>query len=232
MTGALALFFGLALRALCARRAFTFLPAVYDFFMRWIVGIDEVGRGALAGPVVVVAAAIPTPWRLVSKKARALGALKDSKKLTPLRRDAWFIYFIEHQKIHFAIARVYPRGIERLNISRAANVAAHRAHARLVRAIHPDAQTKIFLDGGLFLGNGQKSNSKNVKTVIKGDEKIRAVAIASIIAKVHRDRYMVRLAKKFPAYGFAIHKGYGTKLHRKALKNFGPSVVHRLTFIS
>jgi ribonuclease HII len=91
------------------------------------------------------------------------------------------------------------------------------------------ANVSIFLDGGLFLGEGVQP--KNAKTVIKGDEKIPAVAIASIIAKVHRDRFMVRLAKKYPAYGFEQHKGYGTKAHYKVLRKCGPLDIHRKMFL-
>ncbi len=195
--------------------------------MKWIVGIDEVGRGALAGPVVVAVAAIPVNVRFAT---RSLGALKDSKKLSPRQRAAWCAHLLEHPNVHCAIARIYPRGIERLNVSKAANLAAARAYARLVKAGHLNDNTSVFLDGGLFLGNGRRD--ARAKTVIKGDEKINAVKVASIIAKVHRDRYMVRLAKKFAMYGFDIHKGYGTKMHRAALQKHGPSAVHRLTFVS
>lgn len=117
-----------------------------------------------------------------------------------------------------------------MNISRAANVAALAAYKKLMRDHGPGiAHTKIFLDGGLFLGNGEQP--KNAKTIIKGDEKIPAVAIASIIAKVTRDRFMVRLAKKYPAYGFEAHKGYGTKAHYKALNEYGSCSAHRRTFL-
>lgn len=199
--------------------------------MRWVVGIDEVGRGALAGPVVVAAAALPCGF---APRNRALGALKDSKKLSARQREAWAEYFT--QSAVFAVARVYPRQIEKLNISKAANLAAGRAFGRLcaVGGGHRSgtngtrANGRIFLDGGLFLGNGRQP--KNAKTVIKGDEKITAVKIASIVAKVHRDRLMRRLAKKYPHYGFEIHKGYGTAAHRRAIKKYGPCPAHRLTF--
>ncbi len=201
--------------------------------MKFIVGIDEVGRGALAGPVVVAAALVPASGKGI--RSRTLGVLKDSKKLTAERREAWVRHFKRGTAVSFALARVYPRGIERINISAAANVAAQRAFDRLLRdkkhARSP--HVKIFLDGGLFLGNdtGAPRDMGNIKTVIKGDEKIRAVAVASIIAKVSRDRFMSRLAKRHPMYGFEVHKGYATKDHRKAIRVHGPSKAHRLTFL-
>ena len=126
-------------------------------------------------------------------------------------------------------ARVYPRGIERMNISAAANLAAQRAFNRLSAVHRLKPKTPVFLDGGLFLGNG--GQRKKAKTIIKGDEKLTAIKIASIVAKVHRDRFMCRLAKRYPSYGFEMHKGYGTKAHLRAIKKHGPSAAHRLTFV-
>jgi ribonuclease HII len=194
--------------------------------MTWIVGIDEVGRGALAGPVVVAAAAIPQGG---PPKSLALGPLKDSKKLSAKQREKWTAYCMAKPNIHFAIARIYPREIEKRNISKAANLAAQRAFKRLSEMKTLARTTRIYLDGGLFLGNGRQP--KTAKTVIKADERFAAVKIASIVAKVHRDRFMIRLAKKHPGYGFEIHKGYGTKAHQEALRKYGPSEAHRLTFL-
>ncbi|HEX4104247.1 MAG TPA: ribonuclease HII [Candidatus Paceibacterota bacterium] len=191
--------------------------------VQWVAGIDEVGRGALAGPVVVAVAMMPAG---TSFRGCGLGKLKDSKKLTAARREAWAHHIGAHPSITIALARVYPRQIERRNVSNAANLAAQRAFTRLTRNAQP---ARIFLDGGLFLGCGDQP--KNAKTIIKGDEKINAIKIASIAAKVHRDAFMRRLAKKHPAYGFDIHKGYGTKAHRMALRASGPCEAHRLTFI-
>jgi len=200
---------------------------------RWIIGVDEVGRGALAGPVVVGVAlmkrnVIPAKAGIQGFK---LGKLHDSKQLSPKQREAWYAYFKENSAVDFAVARVYPHGIEKMNISKAANLAAIRAYKKLSAHSYElaDKEINIFLDGGLFLGNG--AQPKNAKTIIKGDEKIQAVAIASIVAKVTRDRFMVRLAKNYPEYGFEMHKGYGTKKHYKALKKHGPCEVHRKTFL-
>lgn len=215
--------------------------------MRYIVGIDEVGRGCLAGPVVVAALSMPRAVRISN---RALGKLKDSKKLTKQKREEWYAYLKAHPRLRYAVTRVYPRGIERMNISRAANLAALRAFKRLVSGQMSNARCQIYLDGGLYLGNrsekartstrrsanqlrkvSQASSQYFASTVIKGDEKLAVIKAASIIAKVSRDRLMTRLAVKYPRYGFDIHKGYGTKLHRKAIKKYGPSPAHRLTFI-
>jgi ribonuclease HII len=198
--------------------------------MKATIGIDEVGRGCLAGPVVVAAALVRG-----NIGNAGLGTLKDSKKMSARQREAWFAYFRNNSHIAYAVARVYPRRIEALNISGAANLAAYRALRKLIKdqtlSQKKLYQTKIFLDGGLFVKN-RSSQPKNARTVIKGDEKIRAVAVASIIAKVTRDHFMKRLAKRYPAYGFEVHKGYGTKMHQAAIRRYGPTDVHRLTFLA
>ncbi|MBI2033966.1 MAG: ribonuclease HII [Candidatus Liptonbacteria bacterium] len=193
-----------------------------------IVGIDEVGRGSLAGPVVVAAVVAPanSKWLIANGPCE----LRDSKRLTPKKREQWFKYIKGRPEVSFALARVYPRRIEKLNISKAANLAAFRAYDRLIANGNAQrARNRVFLDGGLYLGNGSKRLLG--RTVTNGDEKIKAVMIASIIAKVHRDRLMTRLGKIYPKYGFEIHKGYGTRAHLKSLKKHGLSKVHRLTFL-
>lgn len=201
----------------------------------YIIGLDEVGRGSLAGPVTVCAAVIP---KNLGFRIQDLGKLRDSKQLTAKQREIWFTYFKDHPKISFAVAHVWPATIDRINISRAANRAALRAFLNLGRryTLH-DSRYTIYLDGGLYLGNvkSKRENLKSiakVKTIIKADEKINAVKIASIIAKVQRDRLMTRLAKKYPKYGFEIHKGYGTKRHKEAIRTYGSSEMHRLTFLN
>lgn len=164
--------------------------------------------------------------------------MRDSKQLTKLAREEWFAYFKKEPRISYALARVFPNVIDRMNISKAANLAALRAFRKLAtskrrpsfaKATAGKQATRIFLDGGLYLGDGRARLA--AKTVIKGDEKLTAVKIASIIAKVSRDRYMTRLAKRFPQYGFEVHKGYGTRAHYAALKKIGPSPLHRSTFL-
>lgn len=200
--------------------------------MRYIIGIDEVGRGPLAGPVVVAAVAVPVGYRVANK---ALGRLKDSKQLAPEKRRAWAHEIKKHASVRLAIRRAYPRAIEKLNISRAANLAAKRAFEAVCDdlGLGPN-ECRVFLDGGLFIGSRalQANYAEwNMRTVIKGDEKFAAIKMASIVAKVSRDRFMEKLSKEYPAYGFHIHKGYGTKLHRAAIKKHGPSAAHRKTFL-
>ena len=233
--------------------------------MRYIIGIDEVGRGALAGPVVVAAVMMPKSLINLKLHSRTFAnknsepirevPLRDSKKLSAVQRERWDTHLRNHPRVHFALARVNPRGIERMNISRAANLAAVRAYRRLVsRITYLVSSCRVYLDGGLYLGNSpgrdrgltqtprgtariirrQSAYSPRLSafTIVKGDEKIPAISVASIIAKVHRDRSMTRLAKKYPQYGFAMHKGYGTKAHLLAIKKYGACNAHRLTFIS
>ncbi len=170
-----------------------------------------------------------------------------------MQRERWVTYFKSRADIQYTVARVYPRAIEKINITEAANAAASGAFARLIKRHKIKIENcRIFLDGGLYLGNRNKCEKMripvrksakkfskdsravsqySVSTLVRGDEKITAIKIASIIAKVHRDRYMVRLSKIYPAYGFAVHKGYGTKSHLTAIARHGPSSAHRLTFL-
>lgn len=191
----------------------------------YIAGIDEVGRGPLAGPVVVGIVLLPANLKFDRS------GLRDSKKLTARVRNDWARKIKNHPRMSYALARVSPRMIDRVNISRAANVAALRAFRRLAM-IHK-LNTKncvVYLDGGLYLGNGRARIA--AQTIIRGDEKIAAISLASIVAKVHRDRIMVRLARRYPGYGFEKHKGYGTKAHQRAIRSHGLSPAHRRSFVS
>ena len=190
----------------------------------YVVGIDEVGRGSLAGPVVVAAVALPAGARFKD--------LRDSKKLSAKKREEWFAY-VKVESIAYMTARVYPKGIDTINISGAANLAARKSFLRLLEVLGGKKQKdlKIFLDGGLYLSRGKVFLKKFYpKTVIKADEKINAVKLASIVAKVTRDRYMIKLHEYYPRYGFDIHKGYGTKSHIKAIRRHGYSDAHRKSF--
>lgn len=201
------------------------------------IGIDEVGRGALAGPVTVAALALPNKFKTKNLKLKA--KLKDSKKLTPEQREVWFD-FIKQQKIPCAIADVSPKIIDKINISNAANTAATKAFQKLlnnnaVASLFSKRKTiiNVFLDGGLYLNKKIPvaiGYTLNPKTIIRGDEKIPAISLASIVAKITRDRYMKKLHKKYPRYDFVHNVGYGVKKHIKAIKKFGHSPVHRKSF--
>ncbi len=183
-----------------------------------IIGIDEAGRGPLAGPVVVAGVKIQS----AKTAKRLLAGIRDSKKLSAKKRERWFSVLSSRPEIEYAVARVGPAVIDRINISRAANLAARRAHWKLSRG---RGGIYALLDGGLYL-----PDSIPQETIIKGDEKIPLIAAASIIAKVTRDRIMLRLHKKFPQYRFDLHKGYGTRLHKEYIRRHGYSEVHRRTF--
>ncbi len=181
----------------------------------YIVGIDEAGRGPLAGPITF--AFVACPARLHRKIFKNI---RDSKKLTPRKREEWFKFLKAHPKLAYGVASVGPKIIDEKGISYASRLAINRLTRKF--QFRP---LKVFLDGGL-----KAPEQFPQKTVIKGDEKIPVIAAASIIAKVTRDRKMTRLAKKFPEYGFEIHKGYGTKKHLTQLAKHGPSAIHRTTF--
>lgn len=206
---------------------------------KWIIGIDEVGRGPLAGPVVVCALALPIQLKIESERRK----IKDSKQLTAAQRERWFAW-IKENKIFYAIARATPKMIDRINITQAANRAAHQAYKKLNLQIHQNSialygsihesppsliigsPPSIIMDGGLCLPQYIPH-----RVIVKADEKYPAVALASIIAKVTRDRSMAREHKQYPQYGFAKNKGYGTAVHIQAIKKYGPCPLHRLTFI-
>lgn len=197
----------------------------------WTIGVDEVGRGPLAGPVTVGAILVKSNLRNHISKFRK--PLRDSKKLTQKQREEWFRWIEKEKKrgrICCAFASVLPKTIDRINVTAAANRAAARAIKKVLdtSGVHPK-RTRIFLDGGLY--PTPPTPHCKLHTVVGGDEMIPAVSLASIAAKVTRDRYMVRLAKQFPEYGFERHKGYGTAAHWQAIKKHGVSPHHRLTFL-
>lgn len=204
--------------------------------LRYIIGIDEVGRGALAGPVTVAAVAImvnPKPIFARGKSPEGLIRdpkprlkLRDSKKLTPRQRETWFGYIKTHPGIFYTTAGVSPKIIDKINISNAANLAATRALDKLTKNLKLKAEScKIFLDGGLYL-----LKSLNSRTIIKGDEKVPAIMLASIVAKVSRDRLMKKLHGKRPQYDFINNVGYGTKKHLRTIKKYGRLPIHRKSF--
>lgn len=187
--------------------------------MKYIVGIDEVGRGPLAGPVAVGVL-------VMKESSKIFSGVRDSKQLSAKQREEWFEKIKAARSrggIDFAVSFVSHDLIDRKGISWALRVAAARSLARL--AISTDSE--IFLDGGLRASE----TFKNQQTIIRGDEKVPAIALASIVAKVTRDRLMIRLAKKYPKYNFDKHKGYGTKAHYQAIKENGLCPIHRRSFL-
>lgn len=175
-------------------------------------GVDEAGRGPLAGPVC--AAAVILPEEIV------IPGLNDSKKLSEKKREELYDVICEHA-VTFGIAFAGVEEIEALNIKGATYLAMDRAIALLE---YPPALA-------LVDGNDRNTLSVPALKVIKGDQKCASIAAASILAKVTRDRYMLELDKLHPQYGFAKHKGYGTAAHYAALREYGPSPVHRPTYL-
>lgn len=187
------------------------------------IGIDEVGRGPLAGPVAVCALMAGTHFN-----SRQFRGVRDSKKLSELQRNHWYKIICAEQKrgaLTFSTAFVSHRFIDTHGMAQALRTAVQRALTHL--KADPDS-SKILLDGSLYA----PTEFRNQETIIKGDETVLLISLASIVAKVRRDRCMKLFAKKIPQYGFEIHKGYGTALHRARLMEFGPSPIHRLSFLS
>lgn len=186
---------------------------------RYIIGIDEVGRGPVAGPVTVGAVLVPTQYSWDDFEG-----LKDSKKLTESKREVWFSRVQELQDISYAVTSVSEKFIDTHGIVPAIRKALHTSIAKL--SVEP-SECLILLDGGLFA----PEEYIHQKTVIRGDEKEYAIALASIMAKVTRDKYMVALSKKYPEYGFETHKGYGTKKHYEQIRKHGLCNIHRRSFL-
>ena len=177
-----------------------------------ICGVDEAGRGPLAGPVCAAAVILP--------KGLEIPGLNDSKKLTDKRRRE-LMPIIKAQALAYGIAFATHEEIDEINILQATFLAMERALAQL--EIRPEL--------ALIDGNRQKDFGINVETVVKGDSRSANIAAASVLAKVTRDDYMEAMALEYPGYGFEVHKGYGTKAHYEALRERGPSPIHRMTFL-
>ncbi len=177
-----------------------------------ICGVDEAGRGPLAGPVCAAAVILPRDIEIEG--------LNDSKKLTEKKRDVLFDVICDNA-LSYGIAFATVEEIESINILNAAMLAMNRA----IEKLSPRPQ--------LALIDGNRNSAINVpsRCVIKGDAKCADIAAASILAKVTRDRYMLKMAEKYPEYHFEKHKGYGTKLHYEALHEYGPSEIHRPSFL-
>ena len=185
---------------------------IYDSDIERICGVDEAGRGPLAGPVCAAAVILPRGF--------VIEGLNDSKKLSEKKRDALFDV-IKESAISYGIAFATVEEIEEFNILSATMLAMNRAIAQL------DPKPQL----ALIDGNRNKEIEINSQCVVKGDSRCADIAAASILAKVTRDRYMLEMAEKYPQYHFEKHKGYGTKLHYEALREHGPSEIHRISFL-
>jgi len=180
---------------------------------RLIAGVDEVGRGPLAGDVVAAAVILDPDKPMIR-------GLADSKQLTPERREVLYELILA-RAIATAVARASVDEIDSLNILHASMLAMHRAVSAL--AVQP---AFVYVDGNRLPRWEYKSEA-----VVQGDDRIAAVAAASIIAKVTRDRELMALDSQYPGYGFAQHKGYATRMHLQALRDLGPSPIHRRSFM-
>ena len=177
-----------------------------------ICGIDEAGRGPLAGPVCAAAVILPDHLEIPG--------LNDSKKLSDKKRRELFP-IIKEQAVAYGIAFASEQEIDEINILQATFLAMQRAIDQLT--VKPDL--------ALIDGNREKDFGVPVKTVVKGDSLSLNIAAASVLAKVTRDDIMTEMAQQYPKYSFDIHKGYGTKAHYAALTQHGPSPIHRMTFL-
>ncbi|XOB46276.1 MAG: ribonuclease HII [Candidatus Nealsonbacteria bacterium] len=193
-----------------------------------VVGLDEAGRGPLSGPVVAAAVLIKS-IRKIRAKFVDIRDVKDSKKLSPKKREELYKILINHPQIKWGIGKVSEKVIDKINILEATKLAMKRAVKNLEKKIKKKKRLNLIefliLDGRMKLDLDILQ-----KSIIKADNKVFSCAAASIIAKVSRDRMMRRYGKKYPQYGFSKHKGYATKLHLKRLKKYGPCSIHRKSF--
>ena len=200
--------------------------------MRYLIGIDEAGRGPLAGPVAVGAVLVPVDfdWKLVE-------GVRDSKKLSEKKREEIFVRAGELEKSHslrYAVSTSSAAYIDRYGIVPAIKRALAEALFKVTVTEDGPLHAKdgpryeILLDGGLHA----PSQFSTQKSIIRGDDTEPIISLASIMAKVTRDRLMKRLSPKYPEYDFHVHKGYGTLAHRSAIQMYGLSEVHRTTFCS
>lgn len=191
--------------------------------LRVIVGIDEVGRGSLVGPVLAAALTIK-PYPQLHKEFMSLRCVRDSKRMTPQKRKEVFKFLKAHPAVEWGIGRVSEKVIDKINIFQATKLAMTRAVKNLEKKIAKPADL-LLIDGNFNI-----NSPTSQKPIVKGDEKVFLIKLASIIAKVQRDRAMVRYCQKYPQYGFSKHKGYPTHFHHQALKKHGPCKLHRKTF--
>jgi ribonuclease HII len=193
-----------------------------NYKTKYLIGIDEVGRGPIAGPVAVGAFVF-----LNSDAKKLFKGVKESKQLSEAKREMWFGKIQEAEKlglINFAVTFQSEKVIDKKGISFAIRNALRISLSKL--KLNP-IECKVLLDGGLRA----PEEYKDQKTIIKGDTKEMVIALASICAKVCRDRKMRKWGKKYPEYGFEVNKGYGTRRHYQAIKDLGVVDIHRRSFL-
>ena len=183
----------------------------------FVAGLDEAGRGPLAGPVVAAAVCVNSKFKNSNLKL-ILDKVNDSKKLSEKQREEIYKILTNNKDIKWAVGIVSEKNIDKINILQATKLAMKTAAEKL----NPDFS--------LIDGNFKLNIKISQKSIIKGDQKVFSISAASIIAKVTRDKIMGKMHKKYPLYGFDKHKGYGTKLHFESLEKFGPCKIHRKTF--
>lgn len=205
----------------------TFDLPMYNTPMQYVVGVDEAGRGALAGPVCVGAVLMPIDFKWEDAFQLIAGRgdvrIRDSKQISAQQRDILYDFITLNRDLRSMAALVPASRIDEVGIVAATNEAAAQAIGGL--NANP-ANTVVLLDAGLRIPDVWQQESH-----VRGDEQFPAIALASMIAKVTRDRHMEGVALIQPGYGFEVHKGYGTVVHRRAIKEKGPSPVHRKTFL-
>lgn len=195
---------------------FNFEENLFAQERKHIVGVDEVGRGSLAGPLIVAAICFPKDF---PKKAGMLSKIKNSKQLNPIKREQFYYYIIDYA-ISWSVGIYDNKEIDKIGVGNANRDCVNRAIQKL--------NVKPCFIASDYIGKLKLNYPfENIK---KGDEKVFTIACASIIAKVHRDEIMKDYAKEFPQYGFEKHKGYGTKYHIEKIKEFGLSPIHRSSF--
>lgn len=188
---------------------------------RFLIGIDEAGRGPLAGPVAVGAVLIPFDFAI-----EQLSCVRDSKQLSEKKREEWYEKMLaleQNTGLRVAVSFAPASLIDKKGIVPAIRSALLLCLEKLEAKPH---ECRIVLDGSLYA----PSEFIHQETIIRGDQTEPLISAASIAAKVLRDRYMTQAAEKYPGYGFEIHKGYGTALHRNTITNLGPSLIHRKSF--
>jgi ribonuclease HII len=199
--------------------SFEFEQPLWSAGVMRVAGVDEAGRGPLAGPVVAAAAILPPRW-LETGLPVELAGLNDSKQLTEAQREKFFEFLTTCAEIEFAIAAVDAGVIDEINILQATHRAMNDALAQL-NPLPPHA---------LVDGRPVKTLRVPQTAIVKGDARSYSIAAASVLAKVTRDRLMLKFHKQFPEYDFAQHKGYGTAKHLAAIEKFGACPIHRMTF--